>query len=223
MPDPSQVHRRLWSPIILTSVIVFLNLMIFMENAPSQAATYGNQSTQVLPYYFGMLAAVVAWCAGLLAVFRRPAAGAVGLLGATLLFLLPLIWSRWGGDLFLIWWFVFSAVCCGLAWFSWTASRSSQIVETAAGGDLESWRRTVRTVNLLRWVLILGIVALNMALLVTWGFAVAMVWTVGCFAATFLLTQGIRTVRMWRLGLSRERVREIEEELRGARGVSKKQ
>ena len=114
---------------------------------------------------------------------------------------------------------MFSAVCGGLAWFSWMASQSSQVVETAAGGDLESWRRSVRSINVLWWVLILGIVALNMALLVTWGFAVAMVWTVGCLVAASLLTQGMRTVRMWRLGLSRERVREIERELRGAAAI----
>jgi hypothetical protein len=217
MPEQPHSRRRLWSPIILTSVIVFLNLMISMENAPRRAAAYGAQSTEVLPYYFGVLAAVVAWCGGLLAVFRRPAAAALGLLSATVLFLVPLIWSRWGGDFFLIWWFVFSAVCAALAWFSWMASRAPQAVATAGGGDVETWRRTLRAVNVLQGALILGIVVLNMALLATWGFAVAMVWTVGCFVATFLLTQGIRTVRMWQLGLSRDRVREIEQELKSAR------
>jgi hypothetical protein len=222
MPEQPHSRRRLWSPIILTSLVVFLNLMIYMENAPRRAATYGAQSTEVLPYYFGVLAAVVAWCAGLLAVFRRPAAAALGLLSATVLFLVPLIWSRWGGDLFLIWWFVFSAVCGALAWFSSMASRAPRAVATAGGGDVESWRRTLRTINVLQWALILGIVVLNMALLATWGFAVAMVWTVGCFVATFLLTQGIRTVRMWQLGLSRDRVREIEQELKGGPGPGRR-
>ena len=218
MPIQKQPGRRLFAPIILTSVIVFLNAMIFSENVRRFSAPYGDHSAEVLPYYFGLAAAVVAWCSGLLAVLRLPAAATVGLVGAAVLFLVPLRWSHWGGDMFLLWWFVFSAACSGLAWFSWMGGRSAPTFVGELGGLLERWRSTVRLVRVLQWVGILGTVALSLALVVTWGFAVAMVWTLGCLLATLLVLQGIRTVRMRRLGLSPEHVRELERQLRAARG-----